>query len=625
MKKSRLLMIMALVIMAGLIAGTPAAKADANLMENGSVQYAFVESADDMVAYVDNNGLYASVDLMEKKFSGYGNIYKIILDEPGELFIYPFAISANDFSFSLYSDFQLSSLLFSQKCVQGTHQEPYSIPLDAGTYYYRIGRNNGTGAVKTTVYLGFRALSGNKVSENAFNPKKYTEASYAIVRNEDELADFIHSDMAHSSQDIIETKWSGYTNVFQLTVDQPGRLIFVPLMRNGDARLMVFSNNDLTSLLLRAEHENVISSQMMASVNVDPGTYYYYSYRWNGTQELALSVYIGFIPDTLPAEIHSTYSVSENDPGATEIHPFTMDAPDEFNQKINGRLPDCTDTIQTKWTGEGDVYRFTLDESGMLYIWSSEEKYQYCYYNLYYSKNLDVPVIYREKTSKDGLPDTDHINSIYLDAGTYYFRVYRWNGTGTTTIKTYFGFYPISNVISVGLTELSADQKSVRVYFETNEDYNPDMMKAQIRVNNGKIGSFKMNNQDFWNERDLSNAIESHDFMATKNGYYTARIAGNGLQPYLLTFEVTGIAEDVPEQGQTTNPETAPETEVAETPAETETPNTMASGDLRKYIRTLEDQIEELGLELPEFSANLTQEDYMNQLEQVLLDNGFDP
>ena len=45
---------------------------------------------------------------------------------------------------------------------------------------------------------------------------------------------------------------------------------------------------------------------------------------------------------------------------------------------------------------------------------------------------------------------------------------------------------------------------------------------------------------------------------------------------------------------------------------------------MRRYIRMLEDQIEDVGLELPEFSAEITQEQYMRLLEQVLRDNGYD-
>lgn len=61
-------------------------------------------------------------------------------------------------------------------------------------------------------------------------------------------------------------------------------------------------------------------------------------------------------------------------------------------------------------------------------------------------------------------------------------------------------------------------------------------------------------------------------------------------------------------------------------PANTAAPGTqpMTASEMRTYIRQLEDRIEAAGLELPEFSANLIQEQYMNLLEQTLRDNGYD-
>lgn len=60
-------------------------------------------------------------------------------------------------------------------------------------------------------------------------------------------------------------------------------------------------------------------------------------------------------------------------------------------------------------------------------------------------------------------------------------------------------------------------------------------------------------------------------------------------------------------------------------PAESEPVNTaepagqsMSASEMRAYIRELEDRIDEAGLELPEFSADLTQEQYMRLLEQKL-------
>ena len=67
-----------------------------------------------------------------------------------------------------------------------------------------------------------------------------------------------------------------------------------------------------------------------------------------------------------------------------------------------------------------------------------------------------------------------------------------------------------------------------------------------------------------------------------------------------------------------------PEEQIAEETALDVESHQLSASEMRKYIRMLEDQIEDTGLELPEFSADITQEQYMMQLEQVLRDNGYD-
>ena len=75
-------------------------------------------------------------------------------------------------------------------------------------------------------------------------------------------------------------------------------------------------------------------------------------------------------------------------------------------------------------------------------------------------------------------------------------------------------------------------------------------------------------------------------------------------------------------------PEGSPETEPSEPAISEQEPTaesaTMTASEMRKYIRMLEDQIEDLGLEIPEFSENIALNEYMTSLEQVLRDNGYD-
>ncbi len=79
-----------------LCAGLMAAQADANLMENGSVQYAYLDNEEGLRQYIDADGMYASQENV--KFGKYGKTYKIIIEESGELLICPLS----DFIYSIY-------------------------------------------------------------------------------------------------------------------------------------------------------------------------------------------------------------------------------------------------------------------------------------------------------------------------------------------------------------------------------------------------------------------------------------------------------------------------------------------------------------------------------------------
>ena len=89
MKKMRWIMtaMLTLIVMVCLFAGAPHAMADANLMENGSVVYAWINDPDELRNYIEDEGQYASYDYLQK--DELSNVYKIVLDEPGQLIFAP--------------------------------------------------------------------------------------------------------------------------------------------------------------------------------------------------------------------------------------------------------------------------------------------------------------------------------------------------------------------------------------------------------------------------------------------------------------------------------------------------------------------------------------------------------
>lgn len=69
------------------VVATVVVQAEENSREDGSVQYATVSSVDGFRDYIDNDGVYASQDSIETKWSGYTDAHKIVLEEPGTLYL----------------------------------------------------------------------------------------------------------------------------------------------------------------------------------------------------------------------------------------------------------------------------------------------------------------------------------------------------------------------------------------------------------------------------------------------------------------------------------------------------------------------------------------------------------
>ncbi len=120
----------------------------------------------------------------------------------------------------------------------------------------------------------------------------------------------------------------------------------------------------------------------------------------------------------------------------------------------------------------------------------------------------------------------------------------------------------------------------------------------------------------------MENAIESHEFVAPEDGIYTVRISGNGLRTFLLVFEVPDETDTLQEADPV--PETTPEPTPEPVPTSVPEATSIPASELRKYIRMLEDMIDECGLVIPDSAAELNQTEYVSLLEQILQENGID-
>ena len=640
MRKMKWIMILALVIMAGLVAGVPAARADANLMENGSVQYVVISNEEDLRQYIDADGLYASQENLG--FQKSGNTYRVIVDEAGDLAICPLTDHASDGQikpeFALYSDFKLTSQLVSGKYTTSDRSDYLRVHVEPGTYYYRsIGgasssrRNDRKNTL--TVFIGFipddsgSDRSGADQSSNTQSPEAAV-IDYTYINDKPDLYDYINHNGKYSVQ--VNLDIHQVSESYAVVIDEPGELVVCPMVKLApstgrySAIVSVYSNRDLSSKILDSAEAQSGNLFDYYSVTVDPGVYYIQGVGGAAPSQgdNPLTIYLGFIPadhryieQSFPEENNTAASL-------VTVNPLTSE-----NELVNiaESRQNSASSHELVIHETSEAYAFCVDEPGKLVFTAITSGYadtgHYCTeIRVYSDSNLTSQIM-----SFPACNDTDvKCSSILVDAGIYYYQLIGGANKNREAANTdvYIGFLPSSGILSIDHTEVTATE--ARITFSIAETYDPDKYLAIVRVVPGRILPYAANNKDIWQDQSMDNAIESHEFIATENGVYTARIAGTELQTYLLTFEVTGITEDAPEQEQPMESESTPEPEITDAPAETKTPAAMNPDEMRKYIRMLEDQIDDLGLELPEFSPSLTQEEYMKQLEQVLHENGYE-
>lgn len=608
-----------IILMMALMIITPEAKADANLMENGSVVYAWIKNPDDLKNYIEDEGVYASYDYLQKE--ELSNIYKIVLDEPGQLLFAP--LSTERAELELFSDYELNSSIAEIDSIESSREGFASFSLEPGTYYYRSHHIYNFSVGGITVFLGFIPDSSVLHDNSTQATITYPEISLIPVSSADELASYIDNDGEPSSSDHITNVEDDRTQTYQFTVTEKGTLYVSPIATIGDyVEISLFGNQDLSSRLLYQKC-GLSSYDSIYSIDLNPGTYYYFLDRWNTNFETDIYAFLGFAPESEPNRLDRYYSETSAETAFDIPH---VHSEEDFRQLISNGQFTLNDAI--KYGKYSPVRSFKLTEQSLVYMYLESEGAQDKTYRGYlYSDKSQISLIAEYNTVDTG------IKTYVLDAGIYYYFNYNYLGLKNNALQTYLGYTPVSDIIRIESITPSNDHSTASVIFSIDENYNPDQYRAQVRVEQGVIKARSVLNTEIWKDQARDNAIESHEFIANENGVYTARISGNSLAPYLLTFEVTGIHSESAEQEQTADDSLPVPAESSE--AEPEVPviseqepaaesATMTASEMRKYIRMLEDQIEDLGLEIPEFSENIALNEYMTSLEQVLRDNGYD-
>ncbi|SHO48106.1 Ig-like domain-containing protein [Anaerocolumna xylanovorans] len=220
-----------------------------------------------------------------------------------------------------------------------------------------------------------------------------------------------------------------------------------------------------------------------------------------------------------------------------------LSSPDDLQGLIDNDIEfSSQDVITTKWSGTGNPHKIVVKEKGWIFItFFEDDKYTDCSLFSNFALTSKIAKVH---------PSTDDTNTLacYVDAGTYYYQISRWNGYVVSTTTSYVGFMPASARIKMDKITLSADKSSATVTFDYDENYLENFLNGTIRVVGGTASYKDIQNEKTWKTENRENALEKNAFYTTQNGTYTARIAGSSKDNYFcdVTFEIRGIDNKKP-------------------------------------------------------------------------------
>lgn len=310
MRATSILLAIALALPLQTVAVQPQkALAAENLMANESVQYATVASVEAFRDYIDNDGVYASQDIIETEWEGYTDVHKLVFDEPGTLLVAPIEVNGEIDTY-IYTNFALTAQVGDAiSAISSSQDKITAYEVEAGTYYYRGSRWNGYDPITLTTYFGFIPKSGNITAENKYNTAADTATpidSIPLLANPAGLIDSINNDGAYTSQDEVGPNWGDESTTYSFTVSEDGWIFAYPLCEENSIDWNLYSNKDLTSRIATGQTRASVTEKEPVTAYVKAGTYYYNGRRWNGFDPLTVSTYIGFMPSYSRISVYET-------------------------------------------------------------------------------------------------------------------------------------------------------------------------------------------------------------------------------------------------------------------------------------------------------------------------------
>lgn len=117
--------------------------------------YPAITAKDGLAEYINENNAPVCEDTIATAWKGYSDVHSFTVEDSGWLFVYPLA-NENHVNWQLFSNENLTSMIFSEETMTDVSEDPYSIYLAPGTYYFRGSRWNGSEEnFMFTTFMGF--------------------------------------------------------------------------------------------------------------------------------------------------------------------------------------------------------------------------------------------------------------------------------------------------------------------------------------------------------------------------------------------------------------------------------------------------------------------------------------
>lgn len=243
--------------------------------------------------------------------------------------------------------------------------------------------------------------------------------------------------------------------------------------------------------------------------------------------------------------IRPNWSGGSSDGGGSSTNPddpvyvSTISNPQELDNLIDSDVQySSQDTVGYSPLIKSGVHKITVNKPGWIFLKVFGENGG-VHVNLYTNAAL-ASKISEGKTGGFGDSD-DCLISAYVEKGTYYYQSVGWFGYGNIKSTVYAGFMPSSKRISVKSIKYAPDKTYATVTFNYDTDYLNGFLNGTIRVVKKKMSRTQIQDGDFWEVSDRKNALTKNSVKITKNGTYTARIAGGDNYFCATSFVVKGL------------------------------------------------------------------------------------